>query len=152
MNEAKIARRVAASVLLAKVEAGSTADYFVKEILPHFRKDLAAAVRKFKPAKLRGRGSVDKNTGVVEFILDIPNPYGGGGTIPLVLRASGGYITDDDGEYFLSVSTAGHGDHTYHEKMLMKNPDRTSKVIAKDMEELIEDYIGIVQENAERRK
>lgn len=156
MNESKIARWVVANIL-AKVEEGSTADFFLKEILPHFRKDIKSVLRRddFKPIKMRGQGSVDKKNGVVEFIFDIPNPYGGGGTIPVVLRASGGYITDDDGEYFLAVSTAGMGDHTYHERMISENPKAAkgiSKVMVKDAEDLLEDYFGFIAEAAAKRK
>jgi len=126
------------------IKEGTSEHYFIKEILPIIRKQLPRGLKMKSKGKwkLRGRGSIDKKNGMVEFLVDVPNPYGGGGTVAIVLRIGGSYMTDNDNEYFIHVKRPGMGPHESHDRM-SGHAKKDALAITKEIIGTLDEYINI---------
>ena len=126
------------------IKEGTSEYYFVKEVLPALRKMLPSRVP--PRCKLRGRGRVDKKTGVASFIVDCPNPKGTG-TLAVEVFISGSHMTADDGEFGLTIKSPwGPGTMSAHRKM-SRNPAKDAATIAEYFKAYMSDYVKMLPES-----
>lgn len=119
---------------------GTSDDYFIQAVWPLASCELRRLSKEGRGFTLRGRGRVLKG-GMVEVILDVPNRGGGGGTVPLVARVTGSYMTSGDGEYSVHMETPSFAaTHSHHEPMT-GDPQADAAKVAGDIADMVDDMI-----------